>query len=92
MSRYKVLCRDREWPQQGLYCCDKVRLGQGFCVATELALGKVFVLRQNILFRDRVWPNERFCVVTGKFRLRHSWLGWKILCRDRAFFGRDRVG
>ena len=43
MSRYKILCRDREWPQQGLCCCDKVGLGQGFCVAT-----KYFMLRQSM--------------------------------------------
>ena len=24
MSRHKVLCRDREWPQQGFYCRDRV--------------------------------------------------------------------
>ena len=24
MLRHKVLCRDREWPQQGLYCRDRV--------------------------------------------------------------------
>ena len=39
-----------------------------FCVTTE------FGLEQG---RNKGWPNERFYVAIGNFRLRHSWPGWE---------------
>ena len=48
--------------------------------------------RNNILCCDRLWPNERFCVAMGNFRLRHSWLGREDFLSRQSILGHDRVG
>ena len=45
MSQHKLLCRNREWPQQGLCCRDRV--GQA----------KSFYRDRMFLRHDREWPN-----------------------------------
>ena len=78
MSRYKVLCLGREWPQQGLYCRDRfwppqenlvatgpwVRSDMRLYVRQSFGQDQGFSCRDRIfLCRDRVWLGQEFFVL-----------------------------
>ena len=70
MSRHKVLCRDKEWTQQGLYCRNRAWPRQ----ENVVAIGPY--VRSDLIFHvaKESWPRAGF------FLSQHS-----ILYRDREF-------
>ena len=63
MSRHKVLCHDREWPQQGLCCRERVGSWQGvprsrqdsLCLDRRSSRLKSSMLRHTVLCCDKGW-------------------------------------
>ena len=83
MSRHKVLCRDREWPQQGLCCRDRASHDRGALLPTkELSASRLVRTSSQIISYGNVatWlsllrQDFGFSVVT----VSRQW----VLCHER---------